>query len=264
MSKNDYNGIISGTIDAEKYVKSANWLVGYYFGGGSMVGGGYYQPIDIVNHSAEVKRYLRILYCRSYAFSSGYRPTEDRCANCAIKNCPFSSAECNRGNWEDEYIREEDSRPEVFNLLSKKFESQYPGYTLRGFLSSSKAGSMQINNCIIRANTRWQDKDPYSFMIWLSAETIRGILMHTISMEDAKNIVNGIKFYHSNWDVPVAEGKELAEVTMESIKEIFERPDMDYPAEKAKAKAKAEGESRIAAKRARCGIFGFIYDILHK
>lgn len=270
MSKNDYNGIVSGTIDAEEYVKSANWMVGYYWGGGSMVGGGYYQPIDIVNHSKEAKRYIRILSCRTNAVSSGYRPTEDRCANCAIKNCPFSSAECNRGKWEDEFIREEDPRHEVFNLLSKKFESQFPGYTLRGFLSSFEDGNMQSNECLIRANTRWQDNDPHSFMIWLSSETVRGLLMHTISMEDAQKIVDGITFYHSNWDVKV-EGEALAEVTMESIHEIFERPGMDHPAEEAKAKAeeeakiaaeKAEAE-RIAAERAKWGIFGFIYDMLH-
>lgn len=272
MSENDFNNIISGSINAEEYVKSSNWMVGYYWGGGSMVGGGYYQPIDIVNRSEEVKRYIHILSCRTSAISSGYKPTEERCASCTIKNCPFSSAKCNSGNWEDESIREEDPRREVFNLLSKNFEAQFPGYTLRGFLSSFEDGSMQSNECIIRANTRLQDNDPHSFMIWLSAETIRGLLMHTISMEDAQKIVDGITFYHSQWDVEVAEGEKLAEVTMESIHEIFERPGMDYPVEKAKAKAAEEARiaaeeaeaARIAAERARWGIFGFIYDMLHK
>lgn len=260
MSKNDYNGIISGTVDAKEYVNSANWMFGHYLAAGSMVGG-YYQPIDIINYSEEVKRYIHILSCRINAVFSGYRPTEDRCANCAIKNCPFSSAECNRGNWEDESIIEKDYRYEVFNLLSKKFESQFPGYTLSGFFSSLEDGSMQSNECIIQANPRWLDNDPYSFMIWLSAETIRGILMHTISMEDAQKIVDGITFYHSNQDVKVAKGEELAKVTKESIQEIFKKPGMDHPAEEAAEKAEA---TRIAAERARWGIFGFIYDMLHK
>jgi len=220
MSKNDYNGIVSGTINAEEYVKTANWLLGYYWGGGSMIGGGYYQPIDIINRSEEVKRYIRILSCRTNAVSSGYRPTKGRCANCTIKNCPFSSAECNRGNWEDESIREEDPRHEVFYLLSKKFESQFPGYSLRGFLCSFEDGSMQSNESFVRANTCFQEDDGYTFMVYLSAETIRGLLMHTISIDDAKEIVEGITFYHSEWKM---DGNP--EVTLDSIKKIFESMD---------------------------------------
>jgi hypothetical protein len=268
MSEKDYYSVSNGRITAEDYVKSANWMVGYYWGGGSMIGGGYYQPIDIINRSEEVKRYLHILSCRTFAISSGYKPTEEQCVNCKIKKCPFSSEESNRGKWADEPIKEEDPRYEIFDLLTKKFESIYPGYTLKGFLSSFNDGNMPTNLCIVRANTRWKESDPYSFIIWLSSETIRGLLMHTISMEDAKKIVDNITFYHSNWDIKIAEGKELAEVTMESIQEIFARPGMDRPVEKAKLEnarlaAKKAEEERLA-ERAQWGIFGFIYDILHK
>lgn len=271
MSEADYNAINSGSIDAEEYVNSSNWLLGYYWGGGSMVGGGYYQPIDLVNRSEDVKRYIRILSCRTNRVSSGYRPTEEQCTNCSVKKCPFSTAECNKGIWENETIQEKDPRHDIFKLVLEKFENQFPGYTLRGFLSSFEDGNMQSNECLIRANTRWQDNDPHSFMICLSSETVRGLLMHTISMEDAQKIVDDITFYHSNWDVKVAEGEALAEVTMESIHEIFSRPGMDHPAEEAKKKAEeaariaaeeAEAE-RIEAERAKWGIFGFIYDILH-
>lgn len=268
MSKNDYNGIVSGTIDAEEYVMTANWMVGYYWGGGTMIGSGsyggaFYQPIDIVNRSEEVKRYIRILSCRTHRQSSGYRPTAEACENCSIKNCPFSSAESNRGEWENETIKEEDPRHEIFKLLSEKFETQFPGYSLKGFLCSFEDGNMQSNESFVRANTRFQEADGYTFMVYLSAETIRGLLMHTISIDDAKEIVEGITFYHSEWGMD-----GTPEVTLDSIKKIFEKPGMDYPAENAAKKAKEEADlaeaKRIAAERAKWGIFGFVYDMLHK
>ena len=263
MSEADYNAINSGSIDAEKYVNSSNWLLGYYWGGGSMVGGGYYQPIDLVNRSEDVKRYIRILSCRTSRVSSGYRPTEDQCTNCSVKNCPFSTAECNKGILENETIQEKDPRHDIFKLVLEKFENQFPGYTLRGMLSAFKDGDMKENECLVRANKRYQENDPYSFIIWFSSETIRGIMMRTISAEDIQKIVDNITFYHSTWDFKVEKDEDLKAVTMESIAEIFSRPGMDYPAEKAKAKAEEEARiaakkveaARIATKRARWGIF---------
>ena len=180
MSEADYNAINSGSIDAEKYVNSSNWLLGYYWGGGSMVGGGYYQPIDLVNRSEDVKRYIRILSCRTSRVSSGYRPTEDQCTNCSVKNCPFSTAECNKGILENETIQEKDPRHDIFKLVLEKFENQFPGYTLRGMLSAFKDGDMKENECLVRANKRYQENDPYSLV---------QIMLHGVYVDPVKAFV---------------------------------------------------------------------------
>ena len=72
----DLEDISSGKVSAHEYITSANWQVGYYWGGGSMVGGGYYQPIDLVGRRDEVRRYLQILSCRGYRlFQEGPYPS---------------------------------------------------------------------------------------------------------------------------------------------------------------------------------------------
>ena len=86
----DFEDISSGKVSAHEYITSANWQVGYYWGGGSMVGGGYYQPLDLVGRRDEVRRYLQILSCRGNRRSSGYMPSEKNCADCSVENCPFS------------------------------------------------------------------------------------------------------------------------------------------------------------------------------
>lgn len=257
----DMKKLKSGEVDAMEYIRSANWQVGYYWGGGSMMGGGYYQPIDIVNRTADLQRYLRILSCRTNRTSSGYMPDEARCSNCQVNNCPFSPYKV--GSWENEAIKENDPRTAVFRALTKKFETLYPGYTIRGWLSSFEDGSMPNNQAWVRANSRWADKDPYSFTIWIDAKTVRELLMHIIEVEDADQFVQGFTFHHTEWDE-----EDNSEVTLEHIKKLYSKKGMDYPTERAaEERARKEQEkaaAKIAAERAKYGIFGFVYDLLHK
>lgn len=110
----DFESISSGKVSAHEYITSSNWQVGYFLGGGSMIGGGYYQPLDLVGHNAEVRRYLQILSCRGYHISCDYMPSETNCANCPVENCPFSKYK--EGNWDAE-MHEPDSRRDLFEAL---------------------------------------------------------------------------------------------------------------------------------------------------
>lgn len=212
----DLEGLQSGDIDAMEYIHTANWQIGYYWGGGSMVGGGFYQPFDIVGRSEEVKRYFKILSCRTQKRSSGYMPSEDVCAKCPVNDCPFS--EYKEGKWENE-VREEDPRVIFFEALNRRFKTEYDGCTLRGFLSGFRIGGIPKNEIYIRSNS-YCENEPYSFCAFAPADTVRALLMHEIEPEDWNEYVLKFKFKH-------AELNESSHnpVSMEQIHRIFSKHD---------------------------------------
>ena len=86
----DFESLSSGKISVHEYITSATWLVGYYWGGN----GGYYQPLDIISRQNEIRRYLQILSCRGHFNACHYMPSETKCANCFVENCPFRASVC--------------------------------------------------------------------------------------------------------------------------------------------------------------------------
>ena len=220
MSENDYEAIVSGKISAHDYILSANWLVGYFWGGGSMVGGGYYQPIDIVGRKEEVRRYLQILSCRGYRQSCGYMPTAEKCAGCKVDNCPFSKFKA--GKWESE-LPEPDPRIKLFKGLFQRFEQAYPGFTLRGFLCSSAIPDDEI---WVSANGRYDESQPFAFTATASDKVIRSLLMHEIVPEDWSEYAKGFKFLIKEFS-----DTEAHEATMEAIEKAYEGKDFTQKTE---------------------------------
>ena len=183
----DLAGLQSGEIDAEEYIKHANWQVGYYWGGGSMIGGGFYQPLDIIGKNYEVRRYLKVLACRGEYLSSGYMPTRTKCARCSVESCSFSPY---REGCGVSGIREEDPRRNFFQTLLQRFEEEFQDYTLQGFL----CGEIPDDELYLRANWRWRKEDEASFTVCASENIIRSLLMHEIVPESWEDFVKGFQF----------------------------------------------------------------------
>lgn len=179
----DFEDISSGKISAYKYITSANWQVGYYWGGTFMTGG-YYQPLDLVGRRDEVRRYLQILSCRGYRQSCGYRPSELNCADCSVENCPY-----NEGNWDAE-IQEHDPRIDLFKALTERFEQENPGYTLCGF----RCGGIPDVEIWIDPNGRSTENERFSFTAYASDSVIRSLLMHEIEPENWTEYVKKFRF----------------------------------------------------------------------
>jgi len=206
----DYEAIFYGKIDAIDYIKTANWQIGYFWGGGSMVGGGYYQPFDIVGHQDEVRRYFKILSCRGNRLSSGYMPSEEVCANCPVDNCPFSKYK--EGNWNSE-LQEADPRIDLFKAIKKRFTREYPDYTLKGLT----CGEIPEEQVWLIANGRFSEEDPYSFAACVSENVIQSLLMHDIQPESWDNFANDFQFrIHKPYN------DETFDVNPESLKKAFE------------------------------------------
>lgn len=207
----DLEAIKNGKVDVKEYIKKANWQIGYFWGGGSMVGGGFYQPFDIIGRSEEVKRYFTILSCRGFHNSCGYMPSKDNCDTCNVEKCPFSKYK-EGGSWENE-LKEYDPRRDFFKSLRAFFEIEYPGYTLRGFSCSKNIPDDQI---WVTSNFHIED-EPYSFLATASENTIRALLMHEVEPEDWKEYAKGFKFMHYEFGSDPG-----TPVTLEKIEQIFD------------------------------------------
>lgn len=207
----DYDRITNGEISAHEYILSANWQIGYYQGGGSMVGGGYYQPFDIISRKAEVRRYFKIISCRVNSHASGYMPTKEVCAECSVKNCPVSYYK--KGNWDKE-IPEVDPRCKLFDALVKRFEEEHPDYTLRGFL----CGSIPDDEIRLSPN-RPRSGDP-SFTAYASNSVIQSLLIHEIMPENWEEYAGKFKFcIHKMFD------SEVFDATKENVEKAFAEMD---------------------------------------
>ena len=208
----DLEKIMNGVVPAHDYILQANWLIGYSWGGGSMIGGGYYQPFDIVNRQDEVIRYFKILSCRGNRRASGYMPSKENCDGCSIRNCPFSMYK--DGNWENE-LQEYDPRMDLFRALKKLFEEDFPGYTFEGF-SCSKIPDDQI---ILSPCGHYSADHPYAFTVSVSENVVRGLLMRTITPPDWEKYAMSFTLQICTPD------NHFCEVTPENIRKAFEKVD---------------------------------------
>lgn len=230
----DFEDISSGKVSAYAYITSANWQVGYYWGGGSMVGGGYYQPLDLVGHRDEVRRYLQILSCRGLQRTSSYIPTEKDCADCSVEKCPVSKYK--RKFWYGE-MQEHDPRCELFIALVERLEQEYPGYTLQGFLCLN---NMPDGEIWLTANRHYDENKPFSFQAYASNSVIRSLLMHETEPENWTEYAKNFHFrIHNMLDMFNGESCDVNEETLEKA---FEG--LDYT-----KKAKFEPEADICEEK---------------
>ena len=124
----DYVRLEKGECDPVTYVDNAKWNFGYYWGGGSTVGGAFWQPLEEgfgITDKDKVFRYLTILSCRTHRKSSGVLPNEDKCRKCDVSRCPFSPFEEKnaKSNWNNE-VKEHDYRADLFLAVSKRVEKE--------------------------------------------------------------------------------------------------------------------------------------------
>jgi len=221
MHPDDYEAIATGKIEPHEYIITATWMVGYYWGGGSMVSGGYYQPLDIVNRKEEVRRYLQILECRGHRISCGYMPTKEKCDSCDVENCPFSEYKRGTKNWDAE-IQEPDPRREFFKALAERFSAENPGeYGLKGFL----CGSIPNGEIWLSPNGRYTEDQGFTFTAYAPSYLIRSLLMHEIEPDNWE-------MYAKNFSFRVRKmfDSEVLEATEENLKKVYEG--MDYTIKK--------------------------------
>lgn len=128
----DYQSLERGLITPQEYIETSKWGYGYYWGGGSLVGGCFWQPLEEgigIYDTAKISRYLHMLSCRTNRRSSGAIPTPEQCKNCSVKGCPVQ-----RGSFKSE-IPEIDYRVHLFKALAERADQEL-GIKLRGLCCS--------------------------------------------------------------------------------------------------------------------------------
>lgn len=125
----DFELLQNEVITVEEYVNDSYWCFGYHWGGDSMLHGAKWQPLEEepgIHNTEKIKRYLKILTCRTYERSSGHIPTTEECTQCFVERCPFSYYEpkYRDSSWENEVL-EADDRIKFFEevkvLIKEKF-----------------------------------------------------------------------------------------------------------------------------------------------
>ena len=196
-----------------------------------MVGGGYYQPLDLIGRNDEVRRYLQILSCRGFQQSCGYTPSEKNCADCSVENCPFSKYK--EGNWDAE-MPESDPRVDLFNALCVRFEQENPGYTLRGFL----CGGIPDGEIWINPNGHYTNNEPFAFTAYASNSVVQSLLMHETEPENWNDYANIFQFrIYKMFD------SQTYDVTKETLEKAYEG--LDYT-KKANTQPEEENEEKVS------------------
>ncbi len=126
----DMKAIEDEKFTVVEYVNRAFWSYGYFWGGGPLLSGVYWQLIEGgkagINDKEKIERYLNILSCRTTFHSSGYMPSEKRCYDCKVESCPFSKfAEKNYDASWDKEVQEYDARVELYKSVSKRIREQF-------------------------------------------------------------------------------------------------------------------------------------------
>ena len=211
----DYEEIQTGVVSPEEYIQTANWQVGYFWGGGSMIGGGYYQPMDIDGQSDEVRRYLQILSCRGAKQSNGYMPKETACRECFVDHCPFSRFK--QGNWEEEAIKEIDPRVGLYNALCERFEKENPGNCLRTFYCGDTIPEDEV---WVTPFGRYDANEKFAFSVSVSSKLIRSLLMRELKVEEFAKLKKSLHFKAKE-----AFSGELFEVNPDTLQRVYQGMD---------------------------------------
>lgn len=149
----DFLSLDKGETSVDQYIAGAHFSYGYFWGGGDMVGGGYWRPLEPeagIHDRERISRYLNILSCRTnryvsmprchdHAYSSDYTPDEATCRKCQLDEttCPFSRLN-QTGDWDRE-VQEGDGRRELFKAISEMVQSELgPGFRLSDMMAHDR------------------------------------------------------------------------------------------------------------------------------
>jgi len=234
----DFESISSGKISAHDYITSANWQVGYYRGGGSMISGGYYQPLDIIGRNDEVRRYLQILSCRACHWVSGCMPSKKKCVDCFVKKCPFSKYKV--GNWNAE-ISEYDPRIDLLKSLRVRFEEEHPGFAIRSFFCQE----IPDGEIWISPMRYFNASKPFSFTAYVPDSLIRSLLMHEVEPENWNDYAKSFQFrIYTMFD------RQTYDATKETLEKVYEKYDFTKKANMQLEEMNEEKVSLIARVKA--------------
>lgn len=185
----DYEKLSSGKVSTEEYINNAYWAFGYYWGGGNMISGGYFTPLENtpgLNNREKIYRFMTIIACEGNNRASGYTPTFERCSKCSIEKCPFSIHKGNYGNYSHEIPRP-DGRKDFVKIVAKRLRSNY-GYKLEYVIFCLDV--IPENDFMLLPNYTER-----SFILYISDQLVKKLLYHVHSTQELEQVVGNMNMY---------------------------------------------------------------------
>lgn len=227
----DAHQLSTREVSVDDYIKNSHFNYGYYWGGGSMISGGYWQPLEDktgIHNRGRICRYLHILYCRTSKVSCGYDPREERCRKCPLDatKCPFSPLN-QTGTWENE-VQETDRRLELFQAINSRLEAEL------GFSISSRISHNGDRNDLILI----PGLEPDTVIAHVNRDLLNDLLYHPDEVHDWKQMAQNftIVLAKKDWSSRIKLPKGDREACLE-----FWRP-ATAEGQHVEANQKAQGE----------------------
>lgn len=181
----EYEELQCGVISPEEYINKVHWSFGWYWGGGSMVGGSFWQPLEEssgIHDTEKIRRYLSILKCRTNRRSSGYMPREEDCSQCKVEYCPFSNYGFKKdgASWDNE-VQEHDCRRDIFKAVTERAKKELQ-IELHGLMSHNGETALLLPNSYEKSAT-----------LYLPVKLLNELLYHPVE-RDWEKIASEIKF----------------------------------------------------------------------
>lgn len=194
----DMKSIEEEKVTVIEYVDKAFWSYGYFWGGGGLLSGVYWQLLEGgkpgINDKEKIDRYLTILSCRTSKRSSGYVPTEEHCTRCQVESCPFSKlVEKNYdASWAKE-VQEYDARVELYKSVKRKLKEQFGLDVVSIMPHNGEENVMKL----------YAGMEPGTVEIRLAQSLLTDLLYHPAMYDvdmvaDSLGIEAAIKWYYDN------------------------------------------------------------------
>lgn len=122
----DYKLLCDEKIVVDDYIESAYFNYGYYRGGGGLISGAYWQPLEEgpgIHDTESISQYLNLLHCRMAQWMS-VRISEECCAHCSLASASCQYSPLGKDTREEYQLNEPDSRPKLFAVIKARVEAE--------------------------------------------------------------------------------------------------------------------------------------------
>jgi len=191
----DYQQLETGAVTVDEYIAKSHWNYGHFRGGGSLIGGVYWQPLEKgkgIHDTELISRYLLHLSCLVSSRVSGYHPTPEGCAKCQLEaqTCPYSPLN-HTGTWE-KAVPMLDGRIELFDAVAKRVEDEL------GFEIYDRMSHREGREDILLL----PGYDAYTVNIHLPQELLNDLLYHPHHKYDWKEMARRLNIILSSPEQP--------------------------------------------------------------
>lgn len=196
LPESDYGLLETGVKTVDGYIETSHWSYGYYWGGGSLLGGSYWRPLEDgagIHDTEKISRYMRLLQCRTAFRASGHQPMPEECQECHLcpQSCPCSPLK-ESADWTNE-VQEPDGRMDLFKALTERIKDE------TGF-AVNPSGLYLHDGDMDEAYLLPVSYKPNTVEIWLNNQLLNALLYAPDTSYDWADLASSLSFVAAKRD----------------------------------------------------------------